>query len=319
MTDINKQGHARSESIKAAAASKSGTRRWAVFKLLSAPPVYLRWMLLSAGIAALIMGVGSLVIYQQYVSAQVRLSLDYGGSLAQFIAVENADAVLLEDWVGLQTIVESINREQAIGYLNITDHQGVIRGSTNASQVGQSYPSPENAKLLNERGAIRVYEVDLPNGAFLHFEVPILFQRAEIGRVHLGLVRASQQKAISATLFMLGLIVLISMAGLTYAASTRLAKPLKILERALQEMAWGRYECRITERGPSDVKSIYNTYNQIAEFLQQSEITLSPASDDAATSVNTTPPDNETKQVDIASLRRRSSKIPSNPFADGLK
>ncbi|MEZ5584861.1 MAG: HAMP domain-containing protein [Candidatus Competibacteraceae bacterium] len=106
----------------------------------------------------------------------------------------------------------------------------------------------------------------MPDRVLLHFEVPLLFQRAEIGQVQLGLVKASHSRAIPITLFLLGLIVLLSMVGLAYAASTRLNRPLKVLERAMQEMAWGRYECRITERGPNDVRSIYNTYNQIAEF-----------------------------------------------------
>ncbi|MEE4379368.1 MAG: hypothetical protein V2J55_17930 [Candidatus Competibacteraceae bacterium] len=323
MADIKKKAHARGATAEATADEVGAQQSGILTKLLSAPPVYVRWMLLAAGIAILIMGAGAMLLNQQHTRAQIELSLDFGGSLARFIAVENADAVLLEDWVGLQTIVESINRDQVIGYLNITDHQGIIRGSTNPNQVGQNYASPENATLLSERGPTLIYQTNLPDRVLLHFEVPLLFQRAEIGRVQLGLVKSSHNQAIPTTLFLLGLVVLISMVTLAYAASTRLDKPLKVLDRALQEMAWGRYECRITERGPNDVRSIYNTYNQIAEFLQQSEITLTsgpevklmPSVADIAPIVE----DDATKTVDIAELRRRSTKIPNNPFADGSK
>jgi len=323
MADIKKKAHARGASAEATVDDARAQPAGIVTKLLSAPPVYVRWMLLAAGIAILIMGAGAMLLYQQHTRAQIDLSLDFGGSLARFIAVENADAVLLEDWVGLQTIVESINRDQVIGYLNITDHQGIIRGSTNPNQVGQNYASPENATLLSERGPTLIYQTNLPDRVLLHFEVPLLFQQAEIGRVQLGLVTSSHNRAIPTTLFLLGFIVLISMVALAYAASTRLDKPLKVLDRALQEMAWGRYECRITERGPKDVRSIYSTYNQIAEFLQQSDITLTSSTKDTPTpsiaEITPVVETDATKAVDIAALRRRSAKIPNNPFADGSK
>ncbi|MEZ5584862.1 MAG: hypothetical protein R3F37_20725 [Candidatus Competibacteraceae bacterium] len=66
MADIKKQAHSSGGSAKAATGGVGTQQDGILFKLLSTPPVYVRWMLLAAGVAILIMGVGAMLLYQQH-------------------------------------------------------------------------------------------------------------------------------------------------------------------------------------------------------------------------------------------------------------
>lgn len=273
-----------------------------------------RWTLLIAGTMALISLLGGLLIYQQHTRILTSQLVEQGISLARLLAVENADAVLLEDWVGIQMVAEGIGREQVVGYLSITDQQGRMRGSTDPAGVDQARIGLQSGELLRETDDGRVYRVTLPEGEFLHFEVPILFQQAEIGRIHLGLTAPTGQNALLATLIMQGVALVLASGFLSYLLAACLRRPLRILGQALTELVWGRYECRIVENRDDEVGRIFLTFNHLAEFLQHSRITLENSSGDAAETPQTSERDvnDSTVQFDVSTLKRHRSSTKFN-------
>jgi serine/threonine-protein kinase len=275
----------------------------------------MQWALLIAGIVALISLAGGVLVFQHHTRALTRLLVEQGVSLARLLAVENADAVLLEDWVGIQMVAEGIDRERVVGYLRVTDQQGRVRGSTDPAGVdGQTHGGPQpGGQLVSELGDTRVYRVDWPAGPYLHFETPILFQQAEIGRIQLGLAAPSGQRVMLVLLILQSIALVLVTGFLTYSLAARLGRPLRIIGQALTELAWGRYECRIVENRRDDVGQIFNTFNRLAEFLQHSRgsstIVEQPGSDTAERTV----------QFDVRTLKLDRSAAHPTHREDGAQ
>lgn len=307
MSDMGEQAHYRAKpelAKKKLPASESSA-------LLQRLSMRARWTALITGIVAVISILGGILVYQQHNRALTELLVEQGISLVRLLAVENADAVLLEDWVGIQMVTEGIAREQLIGYLSVTDQQGMVRGDTDPNGIGIAHVGPQAELLLSEANDTRVYQVATPEGEFLHFEAPILFQQAEIGRIHLGLTAPSVQSIMLLLLVLQSLALVVATGFLTYTLGARLSRPVRILGKAMTELVWGRYECRIVENRRDEVGQIFSTFNRLAEFLQHSH------SDDSSKTAKSPTPDAGTVEFDVRTFHRQRAELENQSTGTG--
>ena len=66
----------------------------------------------------------------------------YGGSLAKFMATQNAVPLLSEDWAAIDVFIQETISRQDFNYIQIIDDKGVVRGSNDAAQVNEKYAPP---------------------------------------------------------------------------------------------------------------------------------------------------------------------------------
>ena len=89
-----------------------------------------------AAVVAITMTLTATVLYKQQYAAMMDQVKDYGGSLAKFTATQNAVPLLSEDWAAMDVFIqETLGRQQNFSYMNVVDHQGVVRASNVASEV----------------------------------------------------------------------------------------------------------------------------------------------------------------------------------------
>jgi len=237
-------------------------------------PLRVKWAASMAVIVTLAMVVSVAVIDKRQRQAMIDLAMDYGGAVARLMAIDSAESLLLEDWVSVETLVREIDRTQDLSYLSVVDHNGVVRGSTNPEAVGKSYATPSNAAILEESGEATIYERTLDDGArILEFDTAITFQDKEIGRLHLGLPQAPIERVSRITLFtMLGLMMAIVAAVVVgaYLLADRLTQPMRVLRRAMAELASGNTEHRITEERSDELGRLFHGFNEMAQALAAS-------------------------------------------------
>ncbi len=235
-------------------------------------PLQVKWTLIMAVVVAVTMAVtGTVVLRMQYAALKEQV-LDYGSSLVKFMATETAVPVLTEDWVAIEVFVQEVMRTQDFSNLTVIDHQGIVRVSNISSAVGQPYRRIKGEPFATHAKNVTVQSYSLPDAApALDFESPILFQGKEIGRVHLGILQASLEKVVRLSLWMLGLLVLVTVAAVvitTYMLARRYSKPISLLHDSMDEIGKGRYDYRIAERRNDEFGELYINFDDMAQSLQ---------------------------------------------------
>ena len=235
-------------------------------------PLQVKWTLIMAVVVAVTMAVTGTVVSRMQYAALKEQVMDYGSSLVRFMATETAVSVLSEDWVAIEIFMQEVMRTQDFKNLTVIDHQGIVRVSNVSGSVGQPFHSIPGEPFATRPKGVMVQSYHLPDGAqALDFESPILFQGKEIGRVHLGILQAPLEKVASLTLWMLGLLALITVAAVavaTYVLASRYSKPIRLLHDSMNEISKGNYDYRIAERRNDEFDELYLTFDEMAESLQ---------------------------------------------------
>ena len=222
---------------------------------------------------AVTMSLTALVLYQRQYAAMLDQATGYGGSLTKLVAVQTAVPLLGEDWAAIDVFIQETQSRQEFPYLLVVDHRGVIRGSSDAAQVGTQYKAPQAAPMPAHDPAVTVQSYRLPdNRAVLDFDTPVLFQSKEIGRIHLGLFEAPLTKVANLMLVLLTILTIVTsaaVAGGTYLLAQRLAGPIRVLRNSLKELAHGHYDYRIADKRNDEFGELYSDFDQTAAALEK--------------------------------------------------
>ncbi|MES9939086.1 MAG: protein kinase [Candidatus Thiodiazotropha sp. 6PLUC2] len=239
-------------------------------------PLRIKWTAAMALVVSLAMILGSFLVYQKQVDTMTELTLDSGSTLAEFIAIESAEAVLIQDWVAVETFVQEINGRQQISYLRIFDHKRILRASTSLDEVGKSLDISERDNFLRKEGGMMISE-DVWNGDdVFDFQAPLLFQNKTIGGVQLGLSQTPLIAAADLTFYtMLGLLlaVVMTVVIVAYLLATGITIPMKVLRKAMSHVRRGNYGYRIRQERNDELGLLYTDYNRMADELQKLEQT----------------------------------------------
>jgi serine/threonine-protein kinase len=235
-------------------------------------PMRVRWATLMALALGLTIAVAGTLISRGQQSALQDQVMDYGASLARFMAGQSAVPMLAEDWTGLEVFVQDAVGEQDFAYLQVVDRNDVVRGSSVPGQVGSRYVSPVGVPVATREG-LDVRRHALADGRdVLDFTTPVRFQGKEIGRVHLGILETPLKRLSRLIWLMLGMLALLTSAAgalTSYLLARRLAPPLRILKSSLAELAKGNYAYRIAETRRDELGELYTAFDAAADALEK--------------------------------------------------
>jgi serine/threonine-protein kinase len=197
---------------------------------------------------------------------------DSGTSLAKFVAVHSAVPVLDQDWIPLQLFVQDARARTSLEYLVVTDHANMIQASTEPNLVGKRYQTPLRKDLIKTNSDVTVSTMSLRGGRNVYvFDAPILFQKTEIGHIFLGIDQAGVTHVLNATLWLmagLGLLATAIVGSLSFLFARFIARPLRVLRRALQDFGAGDLDRRISEARNDEFGELFQIFNAAAEDLQ---------------------------------------------------
>ncbi|MEJ2405442.1 MAG: protein kinase [Candidatus Thiodiazotropha sp.] len=241
-------------------------------------PLRIKWTAIMASVVSLAMILGSYLVYHKQVDTMTELTLDSGGSLAEFMAIESAEAILVQDWVAVETFVQEIKERQQISYLRIFDFKQIVRASTQENEVSKILQPQDEMQILRGGEGVRISEGEWNGERVFDFQAPILFQNKIIGGVQLGM---SQTPLIAAadltfyTMLALLLAVVMTVAIVAYLLATGITLPMRILRKAIIHVHHGNYGYRIREERNDELGLLFTEYNRMADGLQKVEQSLS--------------------------------------------
>ncbi len=237
-------------------------------------PLRFQWTAVMAVVVCVAMILGSYLVYRKQVNAMIELALDSGGSLAQFIAIESVEAVLIEDWVALETFVQEVEQRQQIRYLRISDHRRVVRASTAREEVGQSLAAQTQGKVLREGEEILISERVIGDVRVFDFQVPLKFQDKTVGSVELGISQDALNGAARLTLYTMLLLlvaVVLTVSVVAYLLAARMTLPIRMLRSALAHVRQGNLNHRIRSERGDEFGILFEEFNRMAEALQKEQ------------------------------------------------
>ena len=235
-------------------------------------PLRIKWAAMAGGTLALVFLIGVAIVYtleSRVIRAQV---LDSGSALAKFVATETAVPVLSQNWVPLELFVQDASQRGSFEYLVVTDHQNVVKASTDQTLVGKPYTPPADAQQVLDAPDVKASAVDLANGrSICLFDTPILFQKTEIGRIRLGVNRTGMDRVLGSTLFfmsLLGVLAVVSVVAMVYVFGGLLARPMRVLSKALLDFGAGDLDRRVSQQRNDEIGELFSAFNQMAEGVQ---------------------------------------------------
>jgi serine/threonine-protein kinase len=189
------------------------------------------------------------------------------------MASQSAVPVLAEEWVALGEFVKKSISGQDFSHLVVLDHEGLVRGSSVPDLVGQPYKPTAGAPVADAPPDVTVSRISAADGRdVLDFATPIRFQDRTIGKVHLGIYETPLQRVVQVTLWLLGLLMLVTVAAAaigSFVMARRLILPLRTLRTGLGELSAGRYDFRIGEPRRDEIGELYVTFDDAAAALQK--------------------------------------------------
>ena len=248
-------------------------------------PLRVKWTIMMAVVVAVTMALTSTIVIQRQYAAMMSQMIDYGASLAKFLATENAVPALAGEWVAIEVSVQEILRSQDFHTITIVDRQGAVRVSSDPAIVGRPYTSPPGAiPVASRANGTTVQRFDAANGeTVLDFDAPITFQSKEIGRVHLGILERPLSRVARLSLLMMALLVLTTVTAVviaTYLIANRYSKPIELLSESMAEIEKGRYDYRIAEQRDDEFGQLYRAFDNMAHAIQKSSESAGSASRD---------------------------------------
>ena len=235
-------------------------------------PLRVKWALMMSLIVAVVMGITAAVITQRQYAAMMAQVSDYGASLARFIAAQNAAAALGEDWETVDVVVAEIMKTRNFERITVVDRGGIVQAASQGALVGQPYQPPPGSEGLGTVDGAAATRYAAGGEPVLGFEVPVLFQNVQVGRVALGIPEAPVTRIarLSITLMIvLAVVTVLAVAIAMYFVANWFAKPIRTVSEAMAEIAKGRFDHRIAEHRKDEFGELFAAFDGMAHALQQ--------------------------------------------------
>jgi len=235
-------------------------------------PLRVKWAVTMGLIVAVVMGITATVITQRQYAAMMAQVSDYGASLARFIAAQNATAALGEEWETVEVAVAEIMKTRNFERITVIDRGGTVRAASQGALVGKPYQPPLGGEARGSVGGATATRYDAGGESVLGFEVPVLFQGIEVGRVALGILEAPVTRVARLSIMLmivLAVVTVLAVAIAMYFVANWFAKPIRTVSEAMTEIAKGRFDHRIAEHRKDEFGELFAAVDGMAHALQQ--------------------------------------------------
>lgn len=276
-------------------------------------PMQVKWTAVIGTVVAFIMTLSVLVVFQVQSRVLTNQVIDSGVSLAKFIATETALPVLGEDWIGLEALTSDAAKRRTFAYLNIVDHNGIIRSATDKKLLGQTWIPIKGENISFDDASISVVNAQTKTGEkVFSFTVPIRFNAIDIGKINVGISQTQLNEVRSVTrrtMITLALTIILSMLVIVYFFNKLVAKNLKAIQYTIEDFSEGNYNARISRLWKNEFGAVADAFNTMADTIHAdpdktlpAQNILNESQNDSEESnkneLNKAPADEDTKEID---------------------
>jgi serine/threonine-protein kinase len=235
-------------------------------------PLRMKWALMMGAIVLVVMGITGSVIHRQQSAAMIAQVTDYGASLGRFIAAQSAVSALGDEWDAVEVSVQEIMRTGDFASIQVMDSNGIVKASSDAALLDKRYVPRAGEALGTAKGGVKIRRYLVGDDNVLGFQAPITFQGKSVGMVDLGIAEQPLVSVAHLSLTLMAVLVLVTVLAVAvamYFVANWFARPIKLLRRAMGDVANGHYEQRITEQRHDEYGALYAAFNNMAQALHE--------------------------------------------------
>lgn len=229
-------------------------------------------LFLSFGLIALISVIGVVIIARQNTASAVRSFMYRGGLTGEGGLVQQLEAFYQQNgsWLGAQGLLQASGHGRGQGNAASGGNMGAgnqrLRVADSAGQfvADSSMATPSGKLTVTEKENAILLEVDDRTVGYLLAEGGSGFSQ----RDELFLLNRLTNAGLTAGLIAGGISLLLSLL-LAY----NLMRPVRELTQAAQHLGQGDLSQRVNIKGGDELTMLANTFNNMADFLQQAEVT----------------------------------------------
>ncbi|MDP3854189.1 protein kinase [Phenylobacterium sp.] len=259
-------------ALEALAEEQEGVRRYL--------PLQARLTLIMAGITAVVLLVCVGLVLNRQDKAMERMTLSSGAAIASFVAsnaaLTAADNATLpqdqRDWAPVSAFVRAASADPNIRQITVVDADGLIRGATDATQVGQIYETPRGETLVQKGSNAVVTSIKPEKGVGgFRFVRPILYAGRSFGTVDVAVSTADLEAAASLSHWLLAALSAVTLGvvvAVSYAAARQVAGPIRRLRAALADAVRGDLDFRISHNRKDEFGELFDGFNRFAASVQ---------------------------------------------------
>jgi eukaryotic-like serine/threonine-protein kinase len=234
-------------------------------------PLPIKWTLTMAGLVAVVVGLMAGAMAQRHHNALVEQAREHGAALTRFMAAQNANAMLGDDWDTVAAMLKETARSGSFERISVIDMSGVVRASNLPDLVGKIHKTPLGERLETLPGKVVNNRYLSATGPVLSFEAPAMVGNQPVGRVALSLSEQPLSKAARDSTLLIIALALATLATLTlatYWALKRIVRPIKWVIGSMDELAKGHYEQRLDSRRNDEIGALCGACDALAIALQ---------------------------------------------------
>ncbi|HEX2559632.1 protein kinase domain-containing protein [Phenylobacterium sp.] len=242
-------------------------------------PLQVRLSLLMASVTTAVLLTGASVVVERQYEAMERMALTSGTAVAAFVAsnvalqaADNASLPAAErDWLPVEAFVKSAVGDPNIRRLSVVDAEGVVRASSDPALVGRPHQGVGADPVLQKQGEVTVTLAGMTGAQDLRFVRPITYAGRSFGLVDVSLSKADLDAAarLSKMLMLaLGLIIVMTVIGASYAVVRAIARPIQRLKAALDEAADGNTDFRISHSRSDEFGDLFDAFNRLTATVE---------------------------------------------------
>jgi signal transduction histidine kinase len=214
-----------------------------------------------------------LVPFVLYIQRQVLLSEveDNGFRIADILARSSVQAVMADDYLIMQHVVNGISSERKVRYTMLLKEDGEVLVHTRAGERGQRYTDAASLAAARARGPLLQRYRDADGVHVYDFTVPVFVLDDKRASARVGLSIERELAEIARTrnsIVLLGLGVL----GLGLVWATVQAKgvirPVQAFLRGTREIARGNLDHRISLRARDELGQLADAFNRMTGSVQ---------------------------------------------------
>jgi eukaryotic-like serine/threonine-protein kinase len=244
----------------------------------SITPIRFSWTAAMALVVAITMTVSALIVYQKQYSSMADMVFDYGSSLANMLAVESAESLLIEDTPSLDSMIKDVVINKDLHYVEVRNHLGKVVSTSLKSSL-QSEVLDKQRKLIAKRGDTSIALLkELDEISVYAFTTPIYYRDKLIGEIRMGLSREPLNKAAHTTMILMLSFMLVTIFAVFCAAyylTYQLSKPLSLMQRGIDKLIQGNFENRIPISRQDEFGQLFKSYNALAAKLKKAKLSKS--------------------------------------------
>ncbi len=227
-----------------------------------------RFFVYFTGLVILVVTIVSLTIFHFQKQMLLKQAQEKAFGLTRTLAYASLNAILLDDYIVLQMLIDSMMDGPDIRSIAILDTTGQIIASSIPGERGQMQSDPLTKKALNSDTVI-LNEIEDESGEdFWNTAVPIYKLNDRVGTARIKYSVEDTYQGLLTTILGIGLVAVLLSSVLAYRFSQSISKPIRQAAHLASEYGKGNLDASVSIDRPDEIGELVGSLNKLSRELK---------------------------------------------------